>query len=89
MDCFLVPPKDATCLNFTEKTFMNSHKTLKFAKVFSLKRFPPYSRRKAVRCFESMLVRFSSERQESGMSIMAAGSHVRLFTLDSEWFKAF
>ena len=30
-------------LNFTEKTFANSHKTAKFAKVFSLKSFPLYS----------------------------------------------
>ena len=32
--------KDATSPNFTEKTFANSHKTSKFAKVFSLKKFP-------------------------------------------------
>ena len=35
-------PKDTTPLNFTEKTFMNSHKIAKFAKVFSLKSFPLY-----------------------------------------------
>ena len=35
-------PKDATPPNFTEKTFVNSHKTVKFAKVFFLKRFPLY-----------------------------------------------
>ena len=29
--------------NFTEKTFMNSHKTAKFAQVFSLESFPLYS----------------------------------------------
>ena len=28
--------------NFTEKTFANSHKTVKFAKVFSLESFPLY-----------------------------------------------
>ena len=32
-------PKDATPANFTEKTFVNNHKTTKFAKVFSLKSF--------------------------------------------------
>ena len=36
-------PKDATPPNFAEKTFVNSHKTAKFAKVFFLKRFPLYS----------------------------------------------
>ena len=36
-------PKDATPPNFTEKTFANSHKTEKFAKVFSLEIFPLYS----------------------------------------------
>ena len=80
MDCLLVPPKDARCLNFTEKTFLNSHKTLKFAKVFSLKNFPLYGWCKAVGCLGSMLVGFSSERQESAVSIIAAGSHVRLYT---------
>ena len=33
----------ATPPNFAEKTFANSHKTLKLAKVFSLKSFPLYS----------------------------------------------
>ena len=33
---------DATPPNFVEKTFANSHKTMKFAKVFSLKSFPLY-----------------------------------------------
>ena len=42
MDCLLVPPKDATPLNFTEKTFAISHKTSKFVKVFSLENFPLY-----------------------------------------------
>ena len=32
--------KDTTSPNFVEKTFMNSHKTKKFAKVFSLQSFP-------------------------------------------------
>ena len=39
-------PKDITSpssLNFTEKTFANSHKTAKFTKVFSLKSSPLYS----------------------------------------------
>ena len=36
-DCSLVLPKDAMCLNFMEKTFMNSHKTSKLVKAFSLK----------------------------------------------------
>ena len=35
-------PKDATPPNFTEKTFANSHKTTKFAKVFSLESFQLY-----------------------------------------------
>ena len=35
-------PKDATPQNFAEKTFTNSHKTTKFAKVFSLESFPLY-----------------------------------------------
>ena len=43
-DCPLVPPKDATPPNFTEKTFTNSHKTVKFAKVFSLESFTLYGR---------------------------------------------
>ena len=33
-------PKKAMPPNFAEKTFSNSHKTTKFAKVFSLKSFP-------------------------------------------------
>ena len=36
-------PKDATPQNFVEKTCVNSHKTTKFVKVFSLKSFPLYS----------------------------------------------
>ena len=39
-------PKDATPQHFAEKTFMNSHKTTKFTKVFSLKSFPLYGMRK-------------------------------------------
>ena len=35
--------KGAMALNFTEKAFTNSHKTAKFAKVFSLESFPLYS----------------------------------------------
>ena len=30
-------PKETTAPNFAQKTFMNSHKTAKFVKVFSLK----------------------------------------------------
>jgi len=36
-------PKDTMAQNFEAKTFTNSHKTAKFAKVFSLKSFPLYS----------------------------------------------
>jgi len=36
-------PKDTVPPNFVEKTVVNSHKTAKFAKVFSLKSFPLYS----------------------------------------------
>ena len=36
-------PKDTTPPNFAEKTFTNSHKTAKFAKVFSFESFPLYS----------------------------------------------
>ena len=35
----LVPPKDVTPPNFMKKTFMNSHKTSKFAKALPLERF--------------------------------------------------
>ena len=35
-------PKDAMLPNFEKKTFVNSHKTAKFAKVFSLESFPLY-----------------------------------------------
>ena len=38
-------PKDAMPPNFTEKTFANSHKTVKSAKVFSLESFPLYDRK--------------------------------------------
>ena len=41
-DCLLVLPKDVTCPNFAEKTFANSHKTSKFANVFSLESFSLY-----------------------------------------------
>ena len=34
--------KGATPPNFVEKTFTNSHRTAKFAKVFSLESFPLY-----------------------------------------------
>lgn len=34
--CSLVSPKDAMSPNFTEKSFVDSHKTLKFMNVFSL-----------------------------------------------------
>ena len=36
-DYLLMPPKDATPPNFMEKNFANSHKTMKFVKVFSSK----------------------------------------------------
>ena len=42
VDCSLVPPTDATPPKFVEKTFVSSHKTSKFVKVFSLKSFPLY-----------------------------------------------
>ena len=43
-DCSLVLlPKDATAPNFRENFFANSYKTLKSAKVFSLKIFPLYN----------------------------------------------
>ena len=43
VDCSLVLlPKDAMPPNFTEKTFANSYKILKFAEVFSLESFPLY-----------------------------------------------
>ena len=35
-------PKDATPPNFVEKTFVNSYKSVKFMKVFSLKSFLLY-----------------------------------------------
>ena len=35
-------PKDTMPPNFAENTFANSHKTARFAKVFSLESFPPY-----------------------------------------------
>ena len=35
-------PKDATPPNFAKITFANRHKTVKFAKVFSLESFPLY-----------------------------------------------
>ena len=40
MDCSLVTPKYAVPPNFVEKTFLNSHKTANFAKVFSHESFP-------------------------------------------------
>ena len=43
MDCSLIPPKDVTLPNFLEKNFVNSHKTAKFVKVFSLKSFLLYT----------------------------------------------
>lgn len=42
VNCLLMPPKDAMPLNFARKTFMKSHKTLKFTKVLFLKSFPLY-----------------------------------------------
>ena len=41
-DCSLLLRQKATLPNFAEKTFKNSHKTVKFMKVFSLERFPLY-----------------------------------------------
>ena len=41
-DCSLAVPKDTTPPNFTEKMFADSHKTVKFAKVFSLESFLLY-----------------------------------------------
>ena len=35
-------PKDITPPNFIKRNFVNSHKTAKFAKVFSLESFPLY-----------------------------------------------
>ena len=35
-------PKDTRPPNFAEKTFVNSHKAVKFTKFFSLKSFPLY-----------------------------------------------
>ena len=43
MDCSLMPPKDATLPNFLEKIFVNSHKTTKFVKIFSLESFLLYT----------------------------------------------
>ena len=37
MKCLLVPPNTVPPPNFAKKTFANSHKNSKFAKVFSLK----------------------------------------------------
>ena len=39
---FLCRTKEYYAPNFTEKTFVNSHKIAKFVKVFSLKSFPLY-----------------------------------------------
>ena len=36
-------PKIVTSPNFVKKTFVNSHKTMEFVKVYSLKSFPLYS----------------------------------------------
>ena len=43
MDYSLMPPKDATLPNFLEKNFVNSHKTAKFVKIFSLESFLLYT----------------------------------------------
>ena len=43
IDCLLVPLMDTMPPNFAEKTFVNSHKVSKFAKVFSLESFLLYS----------------------------------------------
>ena len=42
-DCSLLLRQKSHTPNFAEKTFTNSHKTAKFANVFSLKSFPLYS----------------------------------------------
>ena len=39
----LVPPKDTMAPSFVKKTFTNSHKTLKFVKIFPLESFPLHS----------------------------------------------
>ena len=41
-DCSLCCVKERHGPNFVEKTFANSHKIVKFAKVFSLESFPLY-----------------------------------------------
>ena len=43
-DCSLVSLKDVTPPHFTEKTFVNSRKTSKFAKVFYLESFTLFSK---------------------------------------------
>ena len=42
-DCSLVLQTDTKPPNLMEKTIANSHKTLKFTKVFSLESFPLYN----------------------------------------------
>ena len=55
VNCSLVLPMDTTPLNFTKKTFANSHKTSKSAKVFSLKSFPLYDTFKSYMYIEAMI----------------------------------
>ena len=43
-DCSLCCVKECHVPNFVEKTFANSHKIMKFAKVFSLESFPLYGK---------------------------------------------
>ena len=42
VDCSLLLHQNATLSNFAEKTFVNSHKTAKIAKLFSLESFLLY-----------------------------------------------
>ena len=64
MDWLLVPPKDATPPNFMETTIANN-KTLKFAKVFSLKSFPLYARYPSL--IPTSSTRFQNANKEGGI----------------------
>ena len=69
INCLLIPLKDATPLNFAEKTSTNSHKTSKFAQVFSLQSFPLYGM-----CFLSFLTALPLPKTKNG-----GGLGTRLF----------
>ena len=43
VDCLLLPHQRTSRPKFHGETFANSHKTVKFAKVFSIESFPLYS----------------------------------------------